>query len=113
MNRDLVSHVLAVVGQVVGELAVQLDLSLFDELKNDGRGELLGDRSESKLRVGSVRNVPLHIRKSNPALVNHFSILCDKGGAVKLAVLVREREHLLDLRGMILGESRLGMQKSS
>src|SRR5215217_4835168 len=61
MNGHLISDVLAVLREVIGELAVELDLPLFGKLKNDGRGKLLGDRSESELRVGSVGNVPLHI----------------------------------------------------
>src|SRR5690349_6111817 len=104
MNRDLLSDIFAVIGQVVGELAVQLDLSLFDKLKNHGRGELLGDRSESKLRVGSVWNIPLHVRESDRALVNDLSILRDENRAVELTILVRDVEHLLNLRGMVLGK---------
>src|ERR1043165_69079 len=112
-NRGLLSNVFAVIGQVVGEFAVQLDLSLLDQLQNNGRRKLLGDRSESQLRVGCVWNVPLHVRESNPALVNPLAVLRDEGRAVKLAILLRQREHLLNLRRVVLGECSLLLDKSS
>src|ERR1041385_2181380 len=98
VNRDLLANVFAVIGQVVGEFAVQLDLSLFNQLQNNGRRKLLGDRSESKLRVGGVWNVALHVRESKPALVNPLAVLRDEARAVKLAILLRQREQLLNLR---------------
>lgn len=107
MNRHLFSDVFAVVRQVVRQLAVQLDLSLFDKLQNDCRRKLFGYGAEAKFRVWRVRNVPLHVRHSKVAFINHLPILRDEHSAVKLPVLVREGEHLLNLRRVVLGERSL------
>src|SRR5215212_10976288 len=77
MDCYFVPGVFSIFRQVVRQLRIELDLSLFYQLKNDGRRELLRNRPKPKLRIGRVRNSPLHIREPKSALVSDLPILGD------------------------------------
>ena len=104
MIRAIVARIFSIVGQVIRDFRIELDLSLLDELHRQRRRELLRDRAEAKLRIGRIRNIPLHIRLPVRTFVNNLPILRDEGRAIELPVLVRERQHFLDLRRMVLGD---------
>jgi hypothetical protein len=106
MNRHLLSDVFAVIGQVIRDLRIELDLSLLDQLHRQRRRELLRDRAQAKLRVRRIRYIPFHVREPKPAFVNNLPILCHEGRAIELLVLVREGQHLLNFRSMVLGQCR-------
>ena len=103
MHGHLLADVLPIIGQVVSDLPVEFDLALLDELQRQHRRELLGYGSEPKLRIRRVWDIPLHIRHPKRALINHLPILRHQRRAIKLAIFVRQRQHLLNLRLPILG----------
>ena len=62
--------VLSIVRQVIGEMAVQADLALVDELQREQSRELLGDGPEFELGAGVVRNAPFEVGESKALFID-------------------------------------------
>src|SRR5205814_7958082 len=88
MDRDFVSRIFSIIGQIIRELSVELDLSFLDKLQDERRGKLLGDGTDAKFCVRLIRDHPFHIRHPKAFLVNYLALFSNQNRAVKLPVVV-------------------------
>ncbi len=75
----------AVVGNVIGEITVEIDLSFTHELKDEQRRELLGHRTELEFRLEIVWNLPFEICVPEGMLINDFAIASHENRAAEIA----------------------------
>ena len=59
MNGDFFARIFSIIGQIIGNFAVELDFAFFDQLQNKRGGKLLGDGSDAEFRVRLVRNLSI------------------------------------------------------
>ncbi len=104
MDGDLVTRVLSIVGQVIGDLAIELDLAIFGQQQNKRSSKLLGHGSDAKSRVGPVRDRPFHIRHPKTFLVDDLALFSDQHRPVELPVVMILLEQLVDLLRRLLRE---------
>jgi hypothetical protein len=50
-----------IVGEILRQVNIEVDLAFVPQLEDRGRRELLGDRSDLEHRIGGHGDVPLHI----------------------------------------------------
>jgi len=102
-DGDAGAGVLAVVGEIVGDVAVEFD-GAFGNLLNDEHGsELLGDRTETEFDVGSVGDVPLTISETVAAFEDDFVVFGDENCAREFAAVGILAGKLIDFGGFVGG----------
>src|SRR5262249_44112350 len=106
VDRYFLAGVFAVVGQVIRELAVELDLPFLDELHYQHRRELLRYRPEPEFRVRGVGDVPFHIRHPIALLENHAAFFGDQDRPIELALLMVFRHQRANLCSLVLCDGK-------
>jgi hypothetical protein len=105
-DGDARAGVLAVVGEIVGDVAIEFDAALGYLLENEHGGELLGDRAETEFDVRGVGDVPLAIGEAVAALEDNFVVFGYEDGASELAAVGVLTGELFDFGGFVSGLGR-------
>ena len=98
--------VLAVVGEIAGDVAVEFDAALGYLLENEHGGELLGDRAKAEFDVRGVGDVPLAIGEAVAAFEDNFVVFGHKDGTSELAAVGVLTGELVDFGGFVGGLGR-------
>ena len=97
--RDFRAGVPAIVREIVGEVALELD-GAFRHLLHDQHGsKLLGDRAEPKLYVRSIENIPFAIGETVALLENDLIVIGDQDRTRERAALCVLRYQFVDFGG--------------
>ena len=75
VQRDSISGVFAIVRQVIGDRVIELDFAFLNQLHDEHAAELLAYRSQSKLCVGGIGDVPFTVRHAKGFLINDLALV--------------------------------------
>jgi len=81
--------------------AGEVDLSLLDELHDQRRRKLLADRAERELRIGGVRDAPLHVGEAISLLHHDLATISNEGRSVEEAEFLITCKQRVDAVGGI------------
>ena len=100
-DGDAGAGVLAVVGEIVGDAAIEFDAALGYLLENEHGGELLGDGADAEFDVGGVGDVPFAIGEAVAAFEDNFVVFGYEDGASELAAVGILAGELVDFGGFV------------
>jgi hypothetical protein len=102
-DGDAGAGVLAVVGEIVGYVAIEFDAALGYLLENKHGGELLGDGAEAESDVRAVGDVPFAIGEAVAAFEDNLVVFGYEDGASELAAVGVLAGELVDFGGFVGG----------
>jgi hypothetical protein len=86
VDRDAAAGVLAEIGKIFKDRAVQLQSALFNHHQRQHGRELLADGEQGEPCVRRVRNIPFHVGRTEGFSVDHPTLFRHQGHAIDQAV---------------------------